>query len=403
LRSDMLGGSGKRWASAVARPMHFAAAMQLRLVVGVIALAACGPRGYRHETVGNAQIGGPGVALRSAGPHRVDWAIAVPRSMVLGWTIECGGQLVQGEAGETFDEYRARRIADLQRDHEQSKQAAATIAGGAGYVVAEVSLSSVIALPAEDVGATTYAGSVMIPGAAPGACAMTLAVPAGEDTSAVAGSFRVVREIDRAAERAAVAQARRARTVDVEQRAIEVRAVVEARLLARGVDPEALRRKEAAWADARMRAEAQANARAELEARAAAERYAAMARREAAVREARARVVAQLVARGVREITPLPAPIAEDAGSPPVEGAWWADGEWMWRRGQWAWRAGTWVLPSEEVVVDNDDDDEAEPVETKRPEARERRDAKSEPTREQVRDHRDEEESESRPRTRDHR
>ena len=72
------------------------------------------------------------------------------------------------------------------------------------------------------------------------------------------------------------------------------------------------------------------------------------ARREADALQTRARVRAYLVALGARERPPRPAPLPEEPGEPPFEGAVWGRGGWVWRDGQWAWIPGGWGGSSDE-------------------------------------------------------
>jgi len=517
--------------------MQFAAAMRLvrLLAPSLLLVAACGPRGYRYEPVGTGVAGGPGVALATPGQHRVDWAITVPRSMTLEWTIDCGGAQVSGVAGETFEQYRVRRIGEIQAERERTKQAAATIGGAVlgtvaatgrvetdtgdaqvaaqadgsavGYAVADAAMSNEITLPAGDVGVATYDGTVTVTATSPGACTMAVA-PQGEDPTGVSGTYRVIRVMDRAAEHAAAVADARARA---HAGSIEVRGRVAARLVAIGADPRARARRLAAEAQVRARAEAQARARAEAqaharaelaarrqatiearwaaeaearariwgevwqtrqralaylvsvcgadpaalrrrldaeaqawaqaaaqaqaradaEARARAELVAAIERRDAAVRAVRAEIVARLLALGARVKTPMPDPVIEDPGDPPVAEAVWIDGGWVWRRGEWAWIAGHWSFPDHEydvgvelgggadvsVGANRDDDDDAPrpavidhrdaPTPVERPTVVDHRTPDPEPTRPKVRDHRsdndDEKDHDTRPTTRDHR
>lgn len=49
---------------------------------------------------------------------------------------------------------------------------------------------------------------------------------------------------------------------------------------------------------------------------------------------------------------PRPAPLVEEPGEPPIEGARWLPGAWAWIDGRWVWHAGGWMLPGEPVPPD---------------------------------------------------
>ena len=59
----------------------------------------------------------------------------------------------------------------------------------------------------------------------------------------------------------------------------------------------------------------------------------------------RAQLSYYLVHEGAVARPPMPALVAEVAGSAPYEGARWNTGVWVWANGRWEWRAGTWSDP----------------------------------------------------------
>ena len=79
------------------------------------------------------------------------------------------------------------------------------------------------------------------------------------------------------------------------------------------------------------------------------------ARREADALQTRARVRIYLVALGAKERPPRPAPLPEEPGEPPLEGAVWGPGGWAWRDGQWAWIPGSWREPRDHGDHGSDD------------------------------------------------
>jgi hypothetical protein len=532
----------------------------------LIALAACGGPQFRHDHVGTGYAGRGGVKLDTTGTHQVTWAIATPRAMRLAWSIDCGGVVQAGTAGETFEEYRTRRVAEIRAEREKQKQAISSIGGAVlgtvgagavaetpngearadvavdgeavGAVVAEGVISDDIQLPAGDVGAGKYGGTVTLGVDQPGVCTMAVGPEvAGEDAAGVTGEFRVVHVVDVYAERAAAAARYRAAAIDVrgslqadlvargadpelqarleaqrlaeataraeaearvraereaaqavidaerareraardaeraardaERRAradaeaaerariraerdakarleIEARLRVEAELRARvviavtatrqaqlsylvgvcGASAEAyhakleaeerarvqaeleLRLRLEAQAEARARAEAEARARDEAEMRAHAERLAERERRRSAALAVRGDVLLYLTMLGAVEKPPMPEPMYEDPGEPPMAGATWAAGEWSWQGGAWVWLSGGWTIPDDgfsvSVSVDNEPRDTGTTIVVEQP------DRDPEPSRPVVRDHRDDRKPEpkpepARPRVRDHR
>lgn len=538
-----------------------ALATMARLASSLIAIAAltaaCAGSQYRHDHIGTGYAGAGGVKLDTTGAHRVDWSIATPRALRLSWTIDCGGVVQAGAAGETFEEYRVRRVAEIRAERERQKQTIAAVGGAVlgtvggtavartpdgearadvavdgeavGAVVAEGVISDDVQLPAGDLGASSYGGTITLTVDNPGVCTMAVAPELeGEDASGVTGQFRVVHVVDLYAERAAANQ--RARTA-----AISVRGTLQAGLVTRGADPELRARLEAerlaeaqaraaaealiraerqaerdaraqaeadarwraraeadekarlelearlrieaevrarvvltvtatraaqlsylvgvcgasseayharleaeerarvqaelelrirldAQAEARARAEAErahrdaeAQARADAEARARAELVAELDRRRGAAIAVRGNVLAYLQWLGAIEKPPMPEPMYEDPGEPPMSGATWASGEWSWQGGAWVWLSGGWTIPDDGFSVSVSVDNDPRPEDTGRtivvdhdPEPQ----PQPEPERPRVRDHRDDEKKpekkedkkdEERPRVRDHR
>src|SRR5262245_45702641 len=121
--------------------------MSIRLVcctslgmIGVVSSVGCGGAGFRRDFLGQsgAQLasaaGGNGAGWRRAGTlgaasaapgaggwmaHagdelEVQWSITIPQAERLHYAIACAGAASDPiEVGETLDEYRARRIAEL--------------------------------------------------------------------------------------------------------------------------------------------------------------------------------------------------------------------------------------------------------------------------------------------------
>ncbi|MBA3454895.1 MAG: hypothetical protein H0T42_17535, partial [Deltaproteobacteria bacterium] len=259
-----------------------------------IVLAGCAAR-YRTEHVGTAQVvASAGSIPLGRGNYQLAMRFDVPRAQVVGWTLRCPGVERTGEAGEPFDAYRTRRLAELNRMVEQDRRRLATvtnaIAGHAaarvqvrgpgtvvqaeaiapsGEAIAEQAIQPIQELAHGDVGAGSYTANLHIQTIEDGACTLTT-----QALDAVGGSLAVDRVRDLRAEQQERQVAQRANAIDARVR-------VRARLIAAGADEQARARRIAE--QEQQRAEA-ARLRAELEARQVAERE---ARREAE-RQARA-------------------------------------------------------------------------------------------------------------------
>lgn len=257
-------------------------------VIAVLS-AACGPK-LRRDVVNQ---GGAAVALRgqpAAAPATIQLArgryeIAlrwdVPRSQVVDYELTCGGlPIARGQAGETFEAYRTRRIAQLRQQADQDRRAAAavtsTVVGAvapnvrvqgaatapgasatasgevsgqaagaaAGQAVAQAQ-PEIHELPYGDVGAGHYKASAQAAFGVDVTC--TLSSIADDPT--VYASYQVVQVRDLDAEA-------RERRIAANASAQGVRRQLTAQLQVAGADPWALQKRREA--EARARAEAQA-------------------------------------------------------------------------------------------------------------------------------------------------
>ena len=321
----------------------------------LVSVSACGGR-YRTEHVGQgiAIVASRGVAISpDEGNAAPPWAVGggiqlaegsydlalrfdVPRAQVIDWTVACPGAQVSGTAGEAFEQYRARRLAELRAQRERDRERTSAVTGAvvgavapttavrgqvmtphgqvalqgevraparlAGEAVAHAVIPDELELPPGDLGAGRITSRVRIDTTGPGVCAVT----AVADDGNVVGSFAVTRVRDLHAEARLRAEAERSV-------AITARGRVKARLVAHGADPmvRQLRLQAEAEVAARVRAEAaaraqlRAQARAEVEAEARIEaqikaRAEAHARAEAARRQAEADARLRLVAISAR-------------------------------------------------------------------------------------------------------
>jgi len=287
-----------------------------------LTLVACAPR-YRTQIVGSGHVlvgasaagsapGGGAVALSATGLHRVRMSVQLPRALLVRYQLTCpGGVALSGEMGETFDAYRQRRLAELERERTQKKQAVGALAGAVlgqatagadvqtpnaeahveahadGQAVGEAAADQALApvkLDPQDTGARVLTRTLDFDATEPGACSLSVVSAAdGQDLTGVAGTYVVNQVVDLRAEA-------RARHYAARTHAIEVRGTISAALVASGADPEKrAREREAAEAAARAKAHAAALVRAEAEAARNAERQ----RRQAARDAERARLDAE--------------------------------------------------------------------------------------------------------------
>lgn len=269
---------------------------------------AAAPAGPGMVAPGTPPVGAATVALPAQSPdgsYRVRYQLWLPRAMEVTWTVRCGDHEEHGVAGESFEHYRARRVAELERERQRERErraqvgslvggallgqaqahgavatpgasghATVTVDGAAAGAAAAASTvgDAPIVLAADDLGQGyrqgevrfRLGGAVAAPDAA-AACAMEVSPRDPDDVdaaAALAGSFTVERWFD----------ARRAERVRVTAAVTTVRADLRARLVASGADPEATARRRAAeWERLRAEAAAQETLRAEAAAAAAAQ------------------------------------------------------------------------------------------------------------------------------------
>lgn len=377
----------------------------------LIVLAACGGARYRTELVGHgngtvsprvgagtsdpvAAPGAGGIQLPQ-GTYELAMRFDVPRAQLVDWRLACPGVDVAGQVGETFEQYRERRLGELRRAAEQDaarRESAANLVVGAitprarvgnvearAHVEVHVQPDAVAELPPGDAGAGTLVASARVITAGDGVCALQVSA----DDPGVRAAFTVTRIRDLEAEQ-------RMRTMAAREVAVRARGQLTAQLVTAGADPEVARAKLAAEAAARdrVRVEAEARVRARAEVRA---RYEALAlharaeyvmylegkcnarpghrerlaeqerrrvearlvadaalaqRRDQAALRARADLRAQLIGFGAKARPPRPPPRPENPGAPPFEGAEWIAGSWSWEGDAWAWQDGGWSDPT---------------------------------------------------------
>jgi hypothetical protein len=285
----------------------------------VSALTGCGPQlqtqiiGRSTAYAGPPSPSGPAVVAEIPVPEShsaqvLHYVVALPRAVQLHYQVACPSAEREGTVGETFDSYRTRRLAELERERQAQANligsvvgavappvragAAAAGPGGAAAVGAEVNPGAAAAeaaraslpppsLPPGDTGATVVRGTVDLGAAAAGRCAMTLtADPAAQDASGAQVFLELVRLVDVEAEERARQAAMKA---DQDRRAMELRVWLLGSLQRAGADP---------MARARARAAAQARAEEDARRRQAAADEEARRRQAAADEEARRRQAA---------------------------------------------------------------------------------------------------------------
>jgi hypothetical protein len=275
--------------------LQFVTGMGHRLLLLVVSFTlGCGAQ-YRHETLGSMQArveDGHAARTTVAVPvaasghrHRIEYQIELPRAVEVHYAIECPTVSDQGIVGETWEAYRERRLAELERERAQQAEAAgavteallgsvgarasvATPAGqgevsaqvdghAVGEAVAEQALPPVALSPA-DTGARQIKGELEMPPPEAGQCALSLWSERPEqDLRDVTATITITAIVDLAAEK----RAHRAR---VRGNALEVRDALRVRLVAQGADPGLRLRLQA---EARLRIEAEQRLRAEAEQR----------------------------------------------------------------------------------------------------------------------------------------
>ena len=260
-------------------------------IVVVVSSVGCGGPAYRRDFLGRgsatisantdgsqpavvvgAAPGAGGIAVKAGDELEVVWTIAQPRAERLQYALVCpGDEMTLVEAGETFEQYRERRLAQLRAARDRDRQVVSSVAsalvpglsaGGrvetptgsgtadvgvdrraVGDAVAANVVSDDVMLPPGDVGAGTLTGKARVNVRADGACNMTIY----SATPGVTGALSITRVTNLRRERDKANAARR-------DAALAVRGSIEASLVARGADP-----------GARARAQAHALAAAEAE------------------------------------------------------------------------------------------------------------------------------------------
>jgi len=256
------------------------------------ALTGCGPQlqtqivGRSTAFAGPPNPSAPAVVAEipvpaSGSAQVLRYVVALPRAVQLHYQVACPSAEREGTMGETFDAYRTRRLAELERERQAQArlissfvgavappvraQGTAVGPGGTATVAGEINPGAAAedaaraslpppSLPPGDTGATVLRGTVDLGASAAGRCAMTLTTdPVPQDASGAQVFLELVRMVDVEAEERARQAAIRA---EQDRRALELRVWLLGSLQRAGADP-----------TARARARAAAQARADEEAR----------------------------------------------------------------------------------------------------------------------------------------
>jgi len=210
-------------------------AIGLAASVGVVALAGCAPQ-LQTQIVGQSTViaSGPSAlaadipAPESHSAQVLRYVVSLPRAVQLHYQVTCPTAEREGTIGETFDNYRTRRLAELERERQRQANligslvgavappvqasTGATGPGGAATATAQVNPGAAAAeaarealpaasLPPGDVGASVVRGAVELGASAAGRCALTLVTdPAAQDAAGAQVFLELVRLVDVEAE-----------------------------------------------------------------------------------------------------------------------------------------------------------------------------------------------------------
>ena len=264
-----------------------------RLAVAAIVLGvtACAPQ-LQTQMIGRTTgiaVGAAPLATELPVPESTSaqvlrYVVSLPRAAQLRYQLACPTAQREGTLGQTFEVYRERRLAELERERRaQAKligglvgavappvQAGAAVSGPGGSATATAEVNPGAAayaaadqalpppqLPPGDTGAQVVQATVDLGATPAGKCALTLAAePAQQDVSGTHVTLELVRIVDLEAE----ARARQAALrVEQDRRAHELRVWLIGFLQHRGADPYARARARAlAEEDQRRRAAAAA-------------------------------------------------------------------------------------------------------------------------------------------------
>ncbi len=239
--------------------------MRIRLA-SLLLLSACAPQ-FRADVIAHTQFAAaaPGtpmaatVAVQEQGlVHRLRYHIDFPRAMELKYAMTCPSVTREGVVGETFEAYKTRRLAEIERAQKDKAALVGGIVGavapkakvegdvktpdaeghvegtvdpGKGAEQAALAAQGQAELPAGDVGEQSRSGVIEFVSVAPGACTFELRSEIAEqDPTGVHVDLTLEKLTDLRAER-------RAKDAAAKKIAVQVRVDLSASLTAHGADP----------------------------------------------------------------------------------------------------------------------------------------------------------------------
>lgn len=231
------------------RPMQSRLAFLGLGFASLVVAAGCAPR-FRADIVAHASVSArPDSAMSLSLPvqeagvtHRIRYHLVLPRALQLAYTVSCPGVEQNGLVGETFEVYRTRRLAQLERERQKNaalvgglvgavapkakarvetanENGTATAEGevdpGAAVEGAVYAASDAPTLPEGDVGAQVRDGTLELVVATPGECTFALRSDIAEqDTAGVTADVTLEKIVDVRAERDAARAAARAKAAE---------------------------------------------------------------------------------------------------------------------------------------------------------------------------------------------
>jgi hypothetical protein len=114
-------------------------AITLALSAGAVAIAGCAPQ-IQTQIVGQSTViaSGPSALAadipvpESKSPQVLRYVVSLPRAVQLHYQVTCPSVEREGTLGETFDKYRTRRLAELERERQAQANLIGSVVGAMG-------------------------------------------------------------------------------------------------------------------------------------------------------------------------------------------------------------------------------------------------------------------------------
>src|SRR5262245_9950485 len=122
----------------------FSSAARMGVVVAL--LTGCAPR-FQSQVVGRSTMvaanrpdSSPAAAAEvivaaSTDAQVLRYAVSLPRAVKLRYTVSCPTAQREGTIGETFEQYRARRLAELERERREQASLIGAVVGSVAPTV----------------------------------------------------------------------------------------------------------------------------------------------------------------------------------------------------------------------------------------------------------------------------